>query len=75
MTDKEEIKAWLAALSNDDYVEADKRFPNVVKSTVNSLINNKKPIVVERLNAAAEKTALLAVELNKPATPPEAPKT
>ncbi len=75
MTDKEAIKQFLGALANDDYVEADKHFPNVVSSSINNLINNKKPAVIERLNAEAEKSALSAVELTKPAATLEEPKT
>jgi Mg/Co/Ni transporter MgtE len=69
MTDKEKIKEFLTSLANDNYVEADKQFPEVVKSALQSAINNKKPAVVEKLNTEAEKTAAKALELypSKPA--------
>ena len=57
MADKELIKEFLTALSNNDYVAADKVFPNVVKSALNTVINNKKPTIVEQLNKKAEEIA------------------
>lgn len=66
---KEAIKNWLNALANDDYVEADKQFPNVVKTNLNSLINNKKPAIVKQLSAEAENLAAASVELEKEAQP------
>jgi hypothetical protein len=58
MSDKEEIKHWLNCLANDDYVEADKLFPNVVNSALNSVINNKKPAIIKQLSAEVEESAI-----------------
>jgi len=61
MSDKEDIKQWLNALANDDYVEADKQFINVVNSSLKSVINNKKPAIIKQLSADAEQVATNSV--------------
>jgi hypothetical protein len=65
---KESIKKFLTALSNDDYVGADKEFPNVVKSTLTTIINNKKVTVLQALNKNAEEIASKSIEKKKDAT-------
>lgn len=67
-TDKE-IKDFIVALAADDYVQADKLFPNVVKNAVQNLINNRKPAVHKQLSAQAEQIA--KDSLNN-GTPPKA---
>lgn len=63
--EKQHIKEFLTAIANDDYVSADKIFPNVINSKINSIINNRKQAVVEQLNSQAETSALKGVELDK----------
>jgi hypothetical protein len=58
MTDKiQATKEFIAALAKDDYVQADKVFPNVVKAAVENVINNKKPAILKQLSAQAEQVA------------------
>jgi hypothetical protein len=51
MSNKEKIKEFLTALSKEDYVSANKIFPSVVKSSIQSLVNKKKEEVIEKINA------------------------
>jgi len=51
MSNKEKIKEFLTALSKEDYVAANKIFPSVVKSSIQTLVNKKKTEVVEKINA------------------------
>jgi len=53
MTDKGKVKEFLTAISKDDYVTANKVFPEVAKSSVQSLINKKKPDVINNINDKA----------------------
>lgn len=48
---------FIVALANDDYVQADKIFPNVVNAAIQNVINNKKPEVLKQLSAQAEQVA------------------
>lgn len=58
MTDKnKQTKEFIIALANDDYVKADTVFPNVVKSAIENVINNKKPAIFKQLSAQAEQVA------------------
>jgi BarA-like signal transduction histidine kinase len=52
-----ETKDFIVALASDDYIQADKLFPNVVKNALEKLINNKKPAVFKQLSAQAEQIA------------------
>jgi len=59
----EAIKKWLSALGKNDYRTADEQFPLVVRGALQNAINNRKPAVVEKLNADAEKIASDASKL------------
>lgn len=61
MTDKALVKEFLTALSNDDYKTAEAIFPKVVKSSLDSVINNRKPSVLAKLNKEAEEHASAAI--------------
>jgi hypothetical protein len=75
MSEKEVIKQWLNAISNDDYVEADKQFPNVVNCALNSVINNKKPAIIKQLSSEAEEEeAVTSPESKDNSSTPEAKK-
>jgi hypothetical protein len=70
MTDKQKVKNFLVALSKDDYVTANKIFPEVVKSSIKTLINNKKQDVIDNINTKVEASISLLTlddEENKPA--------
>lgn len=62
-----ETKDFIVALAADDYVQADKLFPNVVKNALQNIINNRKPAVNKQLSAQAEQIA--KDSLNTGATP------
>lgn len=63
MTDKiKATKEFIVALANDDYVQADKLFPNVVDAAIKNIINNKKPEVLKQLSAQAEQVAKEAIK-------------
>jgi hypothetical protein len=53
----EPLKQFLAAIARDDYVEADKHFPNVVKTATNNVINKRKPAILDAINANASEVA------------------
>jgi hypothetical protein len=74
MSEKDVIKQWLNAISNDDYVEADKQFPNVVNCALNSVINNKKPAIIKQLSAEAEEEAVVSPEKKDNSSTAEAKK-
>lgn len=61
MTDKEKVKSFLKALSKDDYQEANKIFPEVVKSSVKSLINKRKQDVINDINTKASELIISSV--------------
>ncbi len=52
-----ETKDFIVALASDDYIQADKLFPEVVKKSVEKLINKRKPAVYKQLSAQAEQQA------------------
>jgi hypothetical protein len=58
MTDKDAIKRFLTALANDDYVQADKEFPEVMRVAAERSINKRKPQVIDSINAEANKLAI-----------------
>lgn len=60
-----ETKDFIVALASDDYIQADKLFPDVVKKSIEKLINNRKPAVFKQLSAQAEQLA--KESLNGPA--------
>lgn len=53
MTDKSRVKDFLAALAKDDYVTVNEIFPEVVNSSLKSIINKRKPDVIDKLNTKA----------------------
>lgn len=56
-----DLKLFLSAISNDDYIEADKHFPNVVKNAVKKIINKRKPDIVDNINKDANKISIESV--------------
>ena len=54
---RKEVVAFVQALANDDYIAADKLFPNVVQNAMKNIINNRKPEVMKAYSAEAEKLA------------------
>lgn len=66
MTDRQKVKNFLVALSKDDYVEANKLFPDVVKSSVKSLINKRKEDVINDINAKASELVSSSVLEKEP---------
>jgi len=65
MTDKNKIKKFLGALANDDFVEANKIFPEVVQSTIKTLINKRKPDIINDINKKASEL-IAATVLTEP---------
>lgn len=63
---KDNVKKFLAALSKEDYVEADKQFPSVVNDALQNCINKGKAKVVDEINVAANKIAAEAATMNGP---------
>lgn len=66
-TDKDGVKEFIVSIAKDDYAAADKIFPKIVKSAVQSVINNRKPAILNQLNKQAEDVA--AKEVTKEANP------
>jgi hypothetical protein len=58
---KEALKKFLSAMSKEDYVEADKHFPNAVKDALNNCINKNKAKIIDEINATANKAAAESV--------------
>lgn len=58
MTDKQKVKDFLVALSKEDYVNANKIFPDVVDSSIKKIINNKKEDVINDINVKASEIAV-----------------
>lgn len=57
MVDRELTKKFLTAIAKDDYIEADKHFPELVKSALKDVINKRKPKIIDEINTTAGKTA------------------
>lgn len=57
MSDKESIKKFLTSIAKDDYVGADKAFPDAVKSAYNNVINKRKPAILDAINTKATEMA------------------
>lgn len=58
MTDKQKVKEFLVALSKGDYVNANKVFPEVVDSSIQKIINNRKEDVINDINVKASEIAM-----------------
>jgi hypothetical protein len=59
------VTEFLTALAKDDYPTANRIFPKVVEGSIKSLINKRKPEVVEQINMKASehmKTSVLETE-------------
>lgn len=59
------VQQFLHDIHQENYVEADKKFPNIVKSALDSIINNRKPAILKQLNGKAEQIAAESVQLKK----------
>lgn len=73
MTDRQKVKNFLVALSKDDYVEANKLFPDVVKSSVKTLINKRKEDVINDINTKASELVSSSVLEKEPEEKEEKP--
>jgi len=53
----EALKNFLSAIAKDDYIEADKHFPDVVQNSIHNVINNRKPAILDGINSKVNEVA------------------
>ena len=54
---KTNVNGFIDALTNDDYATAQKHFPNVVRSKLMNMINNRKEVYLKQFQQQANKAA------------------